>query len=79
MLVHAGHSDNPPPTDLCERTSSAVASAPAESECQVIPESIPSRTRATVVARPIPESDAVMMAVAGAKPSPPAVLKLLDS
>src|SRR5215204_5746882 len=48
-------------------TSSAVASAPSESECQVIPTSMPSFARATAVALPIPESDAVTMAYRGSK------------
>ena len=48
-----------PPWDF---TSSAVASAPAESECHVTPTSMPLWARATAVALPMPESDAVTMA-----------------
>jgi hypothetical protein len=49
----------------CERTSSAVASAPASSSCQVIPMSIPAIVKATTVALPMPESEPVTMALRG--------------
>src|SRR5687768_2720138 len=51
-------------------TSSAVASAPAESECHVIPTSMPFWARATAVALPMPESEAVTMAYRGSKLMP---------
>ena len=54
----------------CERTSSAVSSAPSESVCQVMPTSIPCLARATAVALPMPESDAVTIAYRGVKHAP---------
>src|SRR5918998_1378866 len=47
-------------------TSRAVASAPSRSLCQVTPTSNPSRARRTAVAFPIPESDAVTIALLAA-------------
>ena len=49
------------------RTSSAVAEAPGSSSCQVMPTSIPAAASATAIARPIPESEPVTIAVRGAK------------
>ena len=48
------------------RTSAAVSCAPSWSVCQVTPTSRPDAARATAVARPIPESEAVTMAWRGA-------------
>jgi len=47
------------------RTSSAVRSAPSRSLCHVTPTSQPARASATAVARPMPESDPVTIAVRG--------------
>jgi hypothetical protein len=49
------------------RTSAAVSCAPASSMCQVTLISRPAAARATAVARPIPESEAVTMAARGWK------------